>query len=34
MIGVADSLGERAHGWKVGARAGVGGFGGSCATAS
>ena len=34
VIGVVDALGEGVHGWKVGARAGVGGFGGSCATAS
>ena len=29
VIGVVDSLGEGVHGWKVGARAGVGWFGGS-----
>ena len=30
VIGVVDALGEGVHGWKVGARAGVGWFGGSC----
>ena len=30
MIGVVDALGEGVQGWKVGARAGVGWFGGSC----
>jgi alcohol dehydrogenase len=29
VIGVVDALGEGVHGWKVGARAGVGWFGGS-----
>ena len=30
VIGVVDALGEGVDGWKVGARAGVGWFGGSC----
>jgi D-arabinose 1-dehydrogenase-like Zn-dependent alcohol dehydrogenase len=30
VIGVVDALGEGVHGWKVGSRAGVGWFGGSC----
>ena len=30
VIGVVDSIGECVHGWSVGARAGVGWFGGSC----
>ena len=30
VIGVVDALGEGVHGWEVGARAGVGWFGGSC----
>jgi alcohol dehydrogenase len=30
VIGVVDALGEGVRGWKVGARAGVGWFGGSC----
>ncbi len=30
VIGVVDALGEGVHGWSVGARAGVGWFGGSC----
>lgn len=29
-IGVVDAIGEGVHGWSVGARAGVGWFGGSC----
>jgi D-arabinose 1-dehydrogenase-like Zn-dependent alcohol dehydrogenase len=30
VIGVIDAIGEGVHGWSVGARAGVGWFGGSC----
>ena len=30
VIGVIDAIGEDVHGWSVGARAGVGWFGGSC----
>ena len=30
VIGVVDAIGEGVHGWSVGARAGVGWFGGSC----
>jgi alcohol dehydrogenase len=30
VIGVVDAIGEDVHGWSVGARAGVGWFGGSC----
>jgi D-arabinose 1-dehydrogenase-like Zn-dependent alcohol dehydrogenase len=30
VIGVIDAIGEGVHGWKVGDRAGVGWFGGSC----
>ena len=30
VIGVVDAIGEGVHGWKVGDRAGVGWFGGSC----
>jgi D-arabinose 1-dehydrogenase-like Zn-dependent alcohol dehydrogenase len=30
VIGVVDAVGEGVHGWSVGARAGVGWFGGSC----
>lgn len=30
VIGVIDAIGESVHGWSVGARAGVGWFGGSC----
>ena len=30
VVGVVDGLGEGVHGWKVGAGAGVGWFGGSC----
>jgi alcohol dehydrogenase len=30
VIGVIDAVGEGVHGWKVGERAGVGWFGGSC----
>ena len=34
VIGVVDALGEGVHGWKVGSRAGVGWFGGSCGYAA
>jgi alcohol dehydrogenase len=30
VIGIIDAIGEGVHGWKVGDRAGVGWFGGSC----
>ena len=30
VIGVVDAMGEGVHGWSIGARAGVGWFGGSC----
>ena len=30
VIGVVDAIGMGVHGWSVGARAGVGWFGGSC----